>query len=122
MRARRGFTIIEVMVAVVVLMIGVLALISSSATVNRMLGEGRRVTEAVQVAQARIEYLRQQAYRPDVARCSHANFASGSTITGVINESWIRDATVNPNIVRVTAAYHLPRGDRTVTLTTTIRC
>lgn len=122
MSGRRGFTIVEVLVAVVILVIGVLALISSSATVNRMLGEGRRVTEAVQVAQARIEYLRQQATRPDVTRCTHANFAPGSTTTGVIAESWTIDATVNPRIVRVTAAYRLARGDRTVILTTTIRC
>lgn len=122
MIGRRGFTIVEVLVAVVILVFGVLALISSSATVNRMLGEGRRVTEAVQVAQGRIEYLRQQALRPDVTRCTHANFAPGSTMTGLIAESWTIDATVNPRIVRATAAYRLARGDRTVTLTTTIRC
>ena len=51
---RAGFTIIEVMIAIVVLGVGVMALVGSSAMVTRMIGAGRTSTEAVEIANSRI--------------------------------------------------------------------
>ena len=42
----RGFTIIEVLVAVLVLTVGVTALVGSAGIVTRMIGQGKRTTQA----------------------------------------------------------------------------
>ena len=57
----RGFTLVEVLVALVLLTVGVMALLGSSAMVSRMIGKGRGSTIAVQVATARLERLRRIA-------------------------------------------------------------
>ena len=41
MKTTAGFTLIEVMVALIILGVGILALSGSSAMVNRMIGRGR---------------------------------------------------------------------------------
>jgi prepilin-type N-terminal cleavage/methylation domain len=61
MRGEKGFTIIEIMLAVVVLSVGVMALVGSSALATRMIGRGNKSTEVVQVATARAELLRTYA-------------------------------------------------------------
>ena len=43
-RTRRGFTLIEVMLSVVLLTVGVMALVSSSAMTARMIGRGKSST------------------------------------------------------------------------------
>jgi len=55
---RGGFTIIEVLIAVVVLGAGVLALASSSAAVSRIIGRGRTATISAQVAQEQMLAVR----------------------------------------------------------------
>jgi Tfp pilus assembly protein PilV len=57
-RPRRGFTIIEVLVAITVIMIGVLALVGSGALVVKMLARGNRATRAAFYAQEHVERLR----------------------------------------------------------------
>ncbi len=61
MKNRSGFTLIEVMVAIVIMGVGILALLSTSALVTRMIGRGNMTTKATQLAQTRLEILRQQA-------------------------------------------------------------
>ncbi len=58
MSARRGFTVVEVVVAIVVLSIGILGLATTAALVTRMIGQGTRFTEASTLAQERFEMLR----------------------------------------------------------------
>ena len=52
MSNQRGFTIVEVLVAVMVLAVGVIALVGSSATITRMIGRGRHDTRAALVAES----------------------------------------------------------------------
>ena len=42
----KGFTVIEVIVAIIILPVGILGLASSAATVTRMIGQGQRFSEA----------------------------------------------------------------------------
>ena len=49
-RNAQGFTIIEVLVAVLVLTVGVTALVGSAGMVTRMIGQGKRTTQATQRA------------------------------------------------------------------------
>src|SRR5205823_5075225 len=54
----QGFTIVEVIVAILVLTVGLLALVTSAALVTRMIGRGQRSAVSAQYAQRRLEMLR----------------------------------------------------------------
>jgi prepilin-type N-terminal cleavage/methylation domain-containing protein len=54
----RGFTLVELVVATLVLTVGVLALAGTAAAVSRMVGWGQRMGGSAVVAAARLEQLR----------------------------------------------------------------
>jgi prepilin-type N-terminal cleavage/methylation domain-containing protein len=56
-----GFTIIEVIVAIVVLTVGLLGLVTTAALVTRMIGRGQRSAVASTFASQRMERLRSSA-------------------------------------------------------------
>jgi len=56
--AREGFTLVELLVAIVILSVGVLGLASTAAVVTRQIGGGAQQTRAAAVAQTRFEELR----------------------------------------------------------------
>lgn len=72
MKDKRGFTIIEVLVAVLVLTVGVLALVGTAGLVTRMVAQGHIDSEATALAAQRMEILR-------AAGC--ANMGTGGTTT-----------------------------------------
>ena len=55
---RRGFTLVELIVAIVILSVGVLGLASTAAVVTRQIGGGAQQARAAAMAQARFESLR----------------------------------------------------------------
>ncbi len=55
---RRGFTFVEVVVAMLILTVGVLAIADSTARLSRILNRGRIATTGAVYAQARLEHLR----------------------------------------------------------------
>jgi Tfp pilus assembly protein FimT len=57
-RLPRGFTLAELLVAVVLFEVGLLALLSTTAAVTRMLARGRHATLAATFATQRLERLR----------------------------------------------------------------
>ena len=84
---RAGFTIIEVIVAILILTIGVLALAGTAAVVTRQMAWGNRQTVASTIAQARFDSL-------SSVRCSTLA-ANGATTTGTttlrsgqVTETW----------------------------------
>lgn len=80
MRPRRGFSIVEVIVAIMMLAIGVLALVSSSTVVIRQLTMSSQRTNASLIAAQRLERLR------SVNLCG--NLAAGSATTWGMAERW----------------------------------
>lgn len=58
MTNEKGFTIVEVIIAIIVLTVGLLGLVGSAALVTRMIGRGQRSAVAAQYAQRRLEMLR----------------------------------------------------------------
>ncbi len=58
MKHQQGFTIVEVIIAILVLTVGILGLVTSAALVTRMIGRGQRSAVAAQYAQMRLEQLR----------------------------------------------------------------
>ena len=88
-RSERGFTIIEILLAVVVLSVGVMALVGSSALATRMIGRGNKSSEVAQVALARAELLRAYAAQTSPG-CTNAAVKSDSSTTATgIGEKWV---------------------------------
>lgn len=56
-RARRGVTLVELIVAVTILMIGLLSIVGISASITRSLGQARQEQLAAMAAQSRFEQL-----------------------------------------------------------------
>ena len=56
-RGRRGFTLVELMVAIIILAIGILGLAGTSAVITRQIGSASRQTVAATVAQSRFDSL-----------------------------------------------------------------
>lgn len=60
-QAEAGFTVIEVMIAMMILTVGLLGLVATSALVTRMVGRGQRSEGAAVFATQRLERLRPAA-------------------------------------------------------------
>jgi prepilin-type N-terminal cleavage/methylation domain-containing protein len=117
-----GFTLVEVLVAIVVLGVGIVALAGSSAMVTRMIGRGKVETRAAQVASRRLETLRLAAYSTS-PRCTAAGFANGGPVTtSGVTESWVVPVAGRVRSVQVNVSYRTVQGPRTASLQTRIEC
>ncbi len=83
----RGFTVVEVVIAVIVLTVGILALAGSATLAVRMIGSGEQGTRVGFTAAARIERLRQAAFST-TPPCSAAEWGSDSAGSNGITEHW----------------------------------
>ena len=117
-----GLTLVEVLVALVVLGIGILALSGSSSMITRMIGRGKAETHAAMLASRRVEILRQAAHST-TPRCTAAEFAGGGpVIEEGLTQSWTVTPTGAVRRVRVTVTYLTVRGIRSAVLETAVAC
>jgi prepilin-type N-terminal cleavage/methylation domain-containing protein len=122
LRSSSGLTLVEVLIAIVVLGIGIVALAGGSAMTTRMIGRGKIETRAALVSSARVESLRLAAASSN-PRCTGAQFASGGpVIHSGVSESWIVPGSGKLRRVRVTISYLTVRGIRSAVLQADIRC
>ena len=68
----RGFTLLEVMIAVIILGLGITALAGGSMLVTRQVGRGKVVTVATQLATQKMDSLRMLAARAPGWKCSRS--------------------------------------------------
>jgi prepilin-type N-terminal cleavage/methylation domain-containing protein len=121
-RPSSGFTLLEVLVAVVLLAVGILALTGSSAVINRMIGRGKVETQAAMAAARRMEALRLLAHST-TPRCTASEFASGGpALEGGLLASWTVPPTGAVRRIRVQVTYVTLRGPRSAVLETSIAC
>ena len=73
MNKNSGFTIVEIVVAIVILSVGLLGLVTTAGLVTRMIAQGQRYSVASALANRRFEMLA-------AGRC--ANIATGGTTSG----------------------------------------
>jgi prepilin-type N-terminal cleavage/methylation domain-containing protein len=117
-----GFTLVEVLIAVTVLGIGILALAGSLSIVTRMIGRGKIETHAAAMASARMEMLRAAA-QSTTPRCVAPDFASGgSALVGGVRDSWLVPLSGAVRRVRVAVTYRTASGVRSAVLETAIQC
>ncbi len=113
----RGFTLIELTVAVTIFTVGVLGMLKVTAGITRMLGMSRRVATASFFAQERLETLR---------ATSCAALASGmETRAGIYDVQWGVEQILGGNARRVQILITFPsRPDaiRVDTLGTSMSC
>ena len=109
----RGFSLIEVMVAMLILTVGVMGLAASATSITRMTGEGGRTGGAAAVASSRFELLRATA-------C--ASLASGTATSGKYSESWTVSSSGQLVTVAETVTYVRGRASRSAVFTTYISC
>jgi prepilin-type N-terminal cleavage/methylation domain-containing protein len=124
-RSEQGFTIVEILLAVIVLSVGVMALVGSSALATRMIGRGNKSTEVVQVATARAELLRTYAAATSPGCTDGVNVKTDSNTTASgIGEKWVLlgNAGDLTRDVRLTFSYRVPKGTRTDTMMITLYC
>jgi prepilin-type N-terminal cleavage/methylation domain-containing protein len=101
-RRRRGFTIVEVIVSIMVMVVGVLGLASTGAVVQRLIGAGAQQTMAANIAQTRFEK----------ARSLDCNLlSSGSLTRSGLSERW-QVVTVGPRVRLVTDSVIFTSGRR----------
>ncbi|HEY4215569.1 MAG TPA: prepilin-type N-terminal cleavage/methylation domain-containing protein [Gemmatimonadaceae bacterium] len=118
MQSRRaGFTLVEVLIAVMLIDVGLLALVAGSAVLVRRAAEVRTRSSALRAANNRIQTL-------SVATCGAASgAASGAAATGNVREAWT--VTLQPNHVRElrdSVAFTIAGDNRSVTLVTRLPC
>lgn len=105
---RRGFTVIEVLVAMMVMTIAVLALASSSGLVAKMMTRGHNAEMAASFAARRLDVLRLSGC---TSRTNGADtlFRGGSNWAAVNNWVWT-DATGSTYRVKVTTTFRSTGG------------
>jgi prepilin-type N-terminal cleavage/methylation domain-containing protein len=119
-RSRSGFTLVEVLVAITIMSVGLVALAGASATVTRMIGRGKIDTRAAQLATQQVEMLRLQAYSTAPWCTALAN--GGPQTTDRVTLSWLVAVNGSGRRIDVSAAYPTARGTRTQVVTTYIEC
>lgn len=104
MRTRGGFTIVEALVALVMLNVGLLGLATTAGVVTRMIRHGRIATHAAALAGMRLELLRAEG----------CGAGSGSETRDGVMLDWDVGAPAVPNarIVQVRVRSAEPRGPR----------
>jgi len=120
---RSGFTIIEVIIAIIMLSVGVLALASSSGTITRMISYGQARTDASALAQSVLDSLRYKANNT-TPKCTAV--PNGTTVTGTSRRGFtsITDVTTTADLrnIVVTVYYRVGTTAKSETVTSSIFC
>jgi type IV pilus assembly protein PilV len=116
-RDRSGFTLVELMVAMMLLSVGMLALASSSAVVIKQMTEAGTMSVASSVAQTRMERLRTAA-----STCAAAAAVNGNATTRGVTESWTITPMTRSAQLSVTVTYDTKRGNRSQTYLSMVPC
>jgi prepilin-type N-terminal cleavage/methylation domain-containing protein len=110
---RRGFTLVEVLFAVVILTVGIVALAGTSVAVIRLISQGDRLGGSSLAAEGRFELLR-------ATDC--ASLASGSALEQPYTLNWTVTPAGYQRTVALTVSYATGGLTHTDAYTTTISC
>jgi prepilin-type N-terminal cleavage/methylation domain-containing protein len=116
-RAKRGVTLVELLVAMSLLTIGLLAIVGISASVSRGLGESRRESVAALAAQSRFETL-------NGTTCTSFSIGTWVTVTnrGVTEKYRITDALNQTRLVEDSVSWQTRKSTRKQFFKTILTC
>jgi type IV pilus modification protein PilV len=106
-RSESGFTLIEVMIAIIMLTVGVLALSTSSGAVTKMMYSGRMRTDAAMIAQSVMDSLRARVFATTASQCNLLTSATLSPPQRGYTATVDVGGTGNKRSVIVTVRYRL---------------
>jgi prepilin-type N-terminal cleavage/methylation domain-containing protein len=110
----RGFSLVEVVVAVVILAVGILALSGTAGAIARMTGMARHASASAVLAVSRLERLRAASCPPGVA--------TGAATAGRYREEWSATPQGTGGMLRVIVGYDDGRRARADTFETRVTC
>jgi Tfp pilus assembly protein PilV len=110
----RGSSLVEVVVAVVLFSVGILALTGTSGAVARMTGLGRHASASATLGSSRLERLRAAPCLPSAT--------TGSASTGRFREQWTATPAGAGRELRVIVSYDDGRRARADTYETRAMC
>lgn len=110
----RGFSLVELMVAIMILTVGILGLAATAGGVQRMVGWGARFSGSAAVANAKLEQLRGTP-------CSSLA-ASGTATQGIYDLSWTVASSGNLRTFSLSVSYPNGRSTRVETFETQRSC
>lgn len=113
-RARRGASLIEVMIACTMMTVAIVGLLGTSKKVADAMGSSRQQMIAASVAQARLDSLQ------SLSCTALAGLATGTRTTRGIGESWTITAGTNTRIIQLTLT--IPRMSNGVVYKTIVPC
>ena len=113
---RAGFTVVEIIVAIMVLSIGVLGLASTAAVVQRQMASGERQSAAAAIAQSRFDMLTSVNCQSLAATTGTATWRHGH-----VKEEWTVSA-INNNVRQITETITLTSYKKPLVYTTSIPC
>ena len=109
---RDGFTLIEVLIAIGILSVGILALLQTATSITVMLRDGRLRTMASAIAASRIDNLRRAA-ASTTPTCASVTGGSATSTNGT--ESWTVTGTGRSRTI--TATVTISNGPRQLGMT-----
>lgn len=123
---RDGFTIIEVLVAITILTVGILAMMGTSVAVQRLITRGRRVTQATQLGEQVLDSLRLKA-NENLQSCTGLSANATGYSRQAVTVKWgVGALTANGNVferqVQVYLTYAADRKNLSDTITTIFKC
>jgi type IV pilus modification protein PilV len=118
----KGFTIVEVLIAIIMLTIGILALSATSASVTRMMDSGRNRTAAASIAQSVLDSLRVAAFATD-PHCTALSSGSLTTLPEAgFTASWTVVTAGLAKVITVTVGYRLGPDTKSEIVTSSLYC
>lgn len=115
-RRRTGLTLVEILIAIMMIAIGVIGLLGSSAAVARQMGGGVRQTVAASIAQSRMDSLTSLS----CATLANAGVATGTSLNRGVRETW--SVTDGRNIKTIAVTITIPRRTYPLLYSTVIPC
>ena len=113
-RHRGGFTLVELMVAILIMTVGLLGMTGSAAVVARQMRASANQATAAQVAQSRLEWLR-------AAPC--LQIGDSTTTTRGVQEKWTHTKVTKAVVIVDSVSYSNGRGQtRSQAYTTMVPC